>query len=65
MACGNWIFFMPCSFRESQIPTWIVGKYEEVYEKINGHWYWKSITARFDFISPFENGWVKTPMAEI
>ena len=39
--------------------------YEEVYRKIDGKWYWKSMTARFDFITPFEEGWVKTRIAGI
>jgi hypothetical protein len=64
-ACGSWYFFVPCTFRKSQTPVWILGKYEEAYVKINGQWYWKSMTARFDFISPFEDGWVKNRMADI
>ncbi len=64
-ACGHWYFLVPCTFREKKTPAWILGKYEEAYKKINGRWYWKSITARFDFISPFEEGWVKNRMADI
>lgn len=64
-AWGNWYFFVPCTFREKKTPVWILGKYEEAYKKISGQWYWQSITARFDFISPFEEGWVKNRMADI
>jgi hypothetical protein len=64
-ASGKWYFFVPCTFRQSQMPTWILGKYEEAYVKIADKWHWKSMIARFDFISPFADGWVKTPMANI
>ena len=37
-------------------------KYEEEYVKEGGAWKWKSITAKFDFITPFDEGWVRTPM---
>jgi hypothetical protein len=64
-ASGNWYVFVPCTLRQSEKATWLQGKYEEEYRKINGQWYWKSMTARFDFITPFEEGWVKTRMVSI
>ena len=64
-ARGKWYVFVPCTLRQTGTPAWLQGKYEEVYRKINGQWYWKSMTARFDFISPFEDGWVKNRMVSI
>ena len=64
-ASGDWYVFVPCTLRMTDTPAWLQGKYEETYEKINGKWYWKSMTARFDFISPYDEGWVKTRMVNI
>lgn len=59
---GKWYVFVPCTFRATDTPVWLQGKYEEEYVKVEGEWKWKSMTTRFDFISPFEEGWVKTRM---
>ena len=59
---GKWYVFVPCTFRATDTPVWLQGKYEEEYVKVEGEWKWRSMTTRFDFISPFEEGWVKTRM---
>ena len=64
-ALGRWYFFVPCTFRGNQMPLWIVGKYDQTYRKNRGRWFFTSITARFDFITPFQDGWTKTPMIDI
>ena len=64
-AFGKWYFFVPATFRANEQPLWIVGKYDETYAKIGEKWLFKSITARFDFITPFEDGWVKTAMIDL
>ena len=64
-ARGDWYVFVPCTLRATDTPAWLQAKYEEEYRKIDGRWYWKSMTARFDYISPFDEGWVKTRMAGI
>ncbi len=64
-ATGKWYVDVPCTLRGAERPLWLQAQYEEEYVKEGGDWKWKSITARFDFISPFDEGWVKTPMITI
>jgi len=61
-ATGRWYVDVPCTVRPVNRPAWLQAKYEEAYVKEEGLWKWKSITARFDFISPFDEGWVRNPM---
>ena len=59
---GRWYVDVPCTLRGAERPLWLQAQYEEEYVKEGGEWKWKSITARFDFITPFDEGWVRTPM---
>jgi hypothetical protein len=60
-ARGSWYVHVPFTLRTRNEPGWLQGKYEEEYLKVEGHWKWKSITTRFDFITPYHQGWVRTP----
>ncbi len=59
---GRWYVDVPCTLRGAERPLWLQAKYGEEYVKEGGEWKWKSITARFDFITPFDEGWVRAPM---
>jgi hypothetical protein len=61
-ATGKWYVDVPCTLRGAERPMWLQARYEEEYVKESGKWKWKSITTHFDFITPFDEGWVKTPM---
>ncbi len=61
-ATGKWYVDVPCTLRGAERPMWLQAKYDEEYVKEGGQWKWKSIVAKFDFITPFDEGWVKTPM---
>ena len=61
-ARGRWYVDVPCTLRSGSRPLWLQARYEEEYVKEGAQWRWKSITARFDFVSPFDEGWVRTPM---
>ena len=61
-AKGTWYFDCPATDRKSGTALWAQGRYEDTFVRVRGRWMWKSITARFDFISPFDQGWAKTPM---
>jgi hypothetical protein len=41
------------------------GRYDEEYVNGNGEKKWKSITAAFGFITPYDEGCVKTKIASI
>ena len=62
-AHGKWYFLVPATGKAENRAVWIQGRYEEEYVKIDGEWKWKSLIARFDHITPFDEGWAKTPMA--
>jgi hypothetical protein len=51
---------VPFTLRPRNEAGWLQGKYEEEYVKRNGQWKWKSITTKFDFITPYDQGWVQT-----
>ncbi|UCD56104.1 MAG: nuclear transport factor 2 family protein [Candidatus Hydrogenedentota bacterium] len=59
-AQGRWYVHVPLTGRAEDMAGWLQGRYEEEYVKVNGQWKWKSITARFDFITPYDEGWAKT-----
>ncbi len=61
-ATGSWYFDCPATDRRSGTALWVQGRYEDGFVKVDGEWKWKSITARFDFISPFDEGWARTRM---
>ena len=61
-ARGRWYVDVPCTLRGAERAVWLQAKYEEEYVKEGGEWKWKSITAVFDFITPFDEGWAKTPV---
>ncbi len=60
-AKGTWYFHCPATERASAIALWVQGRYTDEFVRVEGEWKWKSITCRFDFISPIDEGWVKTP----
>jgi len=64
-ATGKWYVIVPCTFRQTSQAVWLQGRYDEEYVKISGEWYWKSITAIFDHITPFEDGWAKMRMVSL
>ena len=61
-AKGRWYVFVPCTLRATGSPAWLQAKYEEEYVKVSGEWMWKTIIARFDFFTPYGDGWGKTRM---
>lgn len=58
-AKGRWYVFVPCTIRETNTPSWLFGKYEETYKKINGQWKWSSMKFRAEFSSAYAGeGWI-------
>jgi hypothetical protein len=59
-ANGMWYVHVPFTLRPRNEAGWLQGKYAEEYVKSDGQWKWKSITTTFDFITPYDQGWVRT-----
>jgi len=60
-ADGKWHFLVPCTFREGNVATWLSGTYYEHYVRRGGAWYIQRLRAKFFFMTPFDQGWVKVP----
>lgn len=59
-ARGSWYVHVPFTLRPKDEAGWLQGKYEEGYVKVEGQWKWKSIRTKFDFITPYDQGWART-----
>lgn len=64
-ATGDWYFEVPCTLRATNLAGWLQGRYQEEYVREEGAWLWKSITADFDYATPFDEGWAKTRMFQL
>lgn len=64
-ARGLWYFEVPCTLREKNMAGWLSGRYEEEFVRRDGRWMWESITAVFDYATPYDQGWAKTRMFEL
>jgi hypothetical protein len=58
-ATGNWLLLEPCTFAQSNQPTWGAGRYEEQYVKLGGEWKFKRLKLTSSLWKPNEQGWVK------
>ncbi|MDI6796160.1 MAG: nuclear transport factor 2 family protein [Desulfatibacillaceae bacterium] len=58
-ARGRWYFEVPSTLKATNMAGWLQGRYDEQYIKTNGRWLWLSITARFEYATPFDQGWAK------
>jgi ketosteroid isomerase-like protein len=58
---GEYQILQPCTFAGDDGPraAWLVGRYEEVYERRDGEWRYASLRAEIEFITPYELGWHK------
>ncbi len=63
-ATGSWYFETPATQAPQPKAIWIAGKYNGEYVKINGEWKFKRLAVQFFYITPYEDGWVKTNMAQ-
>lgn len=63
-ATGEWYFEVPATHTEKNRALWLAGKYEEEYVKVDGEWKFKKVVGRIYYITPYDEGWVKTKMYE-
>jgi len=63
-ATGEWYFEVPATHAEKNRAVWIAGKYEEEYVKVGGEWKFKKVVGKIYYITPYDEGWVKTKMYE-
>jgi hypothetical protein len=61
-AKGSWYFFVAATIAGINKAAWIKGLYEDEFVRIDGKWKIKSLKSETTFMTPFDEGWVKTPM---
>jgi len=66
-ATGTWYLFGPFTAvtTHGEVANWIQGKYENEYMRVGGKWKFSHLRFMFNFQSPYEDGWVKTPKMEV
>jgi len=63
-ATGEWYFEVPATYGPTNRAIWIAGKYEDEYVKEGGEWKIKTVAIKFKYVTPYDEGWVKTKMYE-
>jgi uncharacterized protein (TIGR02246 family) len=61
-AVGSWLTWSPNTISGRAI--WVSGRYDDEYKKEDGRWLIARSRFTFDFMTPFESGWVKERFAE-
>lgn len=57
MATGDFYMTSSLTMKEGNQAAWVAGKYNDVFQKIDGKWYIKEIKVNFYYWTPFEEGW--------
>lgn len=67
LATGSWYMWMVGTFRgnKGDKAVFFAGIEEEVYQKVNGKWFFKKLKLHSDFITPYEEGWHKSPFGGV
>ena len=58
-AKGRYYFEAPTTDAVTGKAQWMVGTYLEEYARVDGEWKFTSIKVKWDYISPYEDGWAK------
>lgn len=61
-ATGQWYIWEPATVDGR--PLWMVGSYDEKYRKEDGRWKFSYVYLNFEFMTPYESGWVKQRYVE-
>jgi uncharacterized protein (TIGR02246 family) len=64
-ATGIWKLFQPCTMNGSDgaRAMWIAGNYFDTYARRDGKWLFHKVLVDLKYVTPFEDGWTKTPFA--
>lgn len=58
-ATSSWYIFMP--FTTEGSPTWLMATYDDEYRVEDGAWKFAHVSVNIQRLTPFSEGWVKTP----
>ena len=60
-ATGTWYYEAPVTDATSGGAQWMAGTYHEEYRREEGRWKIASLDTSWNYISPYEDGWAKSP----
>lgn len=65
-AKGTWFMFGPgtSDTPEGQVANWTAGSYHNEYVRENGVWKISLFKFKYNFRTPYDEGWVKTPVIQ-
>ena len=64
-ATGEWYYEVPATHKQQKKAIWLVGKYENEFVKVGGEWKIKALVGHMYYVTPYDEGWVKTRMCEV
>jgi len=64
-AKGSWYLTAQTTNQPSNRAVWVMGIYQDEFERTGGSWRISSLKFGFQYFTPFEEGWAKTPIWEI
>ena len=61
-ARGTWYVFgmITAVTPEGEVARWVQGKLDQEFVRVNGKWKFSRKSTEFNFLTPYEDGWVKT-----
>jgi hypothetical protein len=64
LATGRWYMWMVATFAGNRA-VFFAGIEDEIYHRVGGKWLFKEIRLHSDFITPYEEGWHKSPFGGV
>jgi hypothetical protein len=58
-ATGKWYYEAPTTDTSTGKAQWMAGIYQEQYVRENGEWKFSSIETKWNYITPYDEGWAK------
>ncbi|NQT74819.1 MAG: nuclear transport factor 2 family protein [Chloroflexi bacterium] len=58
-ATGRWYYEAPTTDTSTGVAQWMMGTYFEEYVREDGRWKFDSIKTKWNYISPYNEGWAK------
>jgi hypothetical protein len=64
-ATGRWYLFQPCTFAEGGRAVWMAARYSDDYLRVGGEWKFHKVVVELSFVTPYEEGWARTRVAQL
>jgi len=58
-AVGTWRYLQTTVYKGQAV--WIAGRYRNDFVRVEGQWKFRHVCIEAIFVTPYEDGWVKTP----